>query len=443
MSNAHAQFAEDYQKQLQDGTLDAQDFKQKMSDTMDKIGENVSTRGAQLYFNQKSAELQSHFTEKAALGQAEIAGSKAKDDYLTEINNGSSALLNDPSSFEFLKQQQQDSLDAKVATGGLPAVASEKLKEHANSELAKSAIRGYIKLNPDDGKAQLDSGKWDPYVNGDVKHQLYGEADQANRAKDIEQARIQKAKNDAVVAQQNETQNKFLEKLSTGELSTKEILNSNLDAFGSGSKETFLNLAKKAATDSLKTDPYVYKELMDRIQADDNDPSKIRDPNEINKYIGSGLTMRDGKGLRDFMAGKGTPEGDANAKLQKNFMNLAYQQIAKPDPVTKLADPQGASNFQEWLVNYQKGYSKAIADGKKPSDLFNPKSSDYLGADIANYQRTPEQIINDMVKGRKQMGAPGTPSEPMIDVLSPDGQKGQIPQSKVEAAKARGFKVGK
>lgn len=401
MSQAHAEWTKSYNEQLQNGTLNTEQFTKDFSDYMDSIGEGVQTNKGSQYFKSASAELKGHFLINAAEGQAELAGAKAKNDYMQTLNNGSSALLNDPSSFPLALKMQTAGLDNLVATGGMPAKAAEELKGHTSKELAKSSVRGWIKLSPESAKEQLNSGQWDQYFDGDTKNQLFGEADQASRARSIDDERLKKQQREALEKAQVTTQNQFLQKMSTDELTTKDILNSNLDPFGSGSKEQFLNLMKTQArekSEKIRTDPNTMIDLYDRVHLPDGDPNKLNDENELNKYFGKGLTMADINTLRSEIQNKKTIAGANEAELKKGVTDIAKGKLTKSNPLTGVRDPLGDEQYQKFLVSFMNDYSTQIKKGKTPQQLLSPDSPDYLGKSISQYTRSSKQIIQDMVK---------------------------------------------
>lgn len=414
MSEAQANLTNEYHQQLQDGTLDVDDFKDHVQDTMDKVGDKVGTHTGQLYFNQASAELQANFLVKAAQGSAQLAGEKAKANYMTSLNNGSTTLLNDPSSFEFTQSQQTQGIDALVASGGLPAEAADKLKLHSNEELAKSAVRGWIRLDPETAKKQLDDGKWNNYIDGDLKHQLYGEVNQQNNANEANQRQKEKQIKDAHDAAQTKTQNDFLQQMQDGKLKTQDVLDSGLDAFGSGSKEQFIQMIKRQADESndkkIKTDSSTYINLWDRVHLPDGDPNKITNENDLNSYMGRGLTVENINTLRSEMLGKKTAAGQAEGDLKKGFTDIAKGKLSKSNPLTGIRDPVGDEQYQKFLSNFSSDYSKKRQEGKSAQELLNPDSPDYMGKSITQYVRSNQQIMKDLVKSQAKV-APSVPEK--------------------------------
>lgn len=412
VAQTHDEYTKRYQEELQKGTLDTDKFMEDFQTHLDKAGEGIETRAGNLHYRAASAELKSHFLVTAASGQSQLAGKKAVENYTTTLNSSSSALINDPSSFDLAMKLQTTGLDNLVATGGLPAEAATKLKSQSATELAKSAVRGWNNLNPQLAKDQLNSGKFDQYFDGDVKKQLLGEVTMAENAKLIESERLKRAHEEIVKQQQTVTQNSFLEKMNKNEVTADDVLKSNLDPFGSGSKEQFLNMLKahNSAENKIKTDPGVMIDTWDRIHLPDDDPRKIRDENELNDKLGRGLTLENINALRGEISGKKTQEGNIESELKKGLTEIAKGKLTKSNAMTGLRDPIGDENYQRWLGGFLQDYNKKRKEGKTAEQMLNPDSPDYLGKSINQYMRSQKQILQDQIKGMKGPSASAAPT---------------------------------
>lgn len=438
LADTHNNLELQYKDQLQKGTLNHDDFMENVNNQMDALGQTVNTSSGQRRFNQLQAQTKLYFSQQAQAGEAHLAGEKAVQNYKLFADKTSSSLENNPAGFQNALQTKDSFIDDLVANKSLPATEGEKLKTEAMTEFAKSAVRGVLRVDPQGGRQQLVNGDWDQYMNGDVKYKMLQEATMFEHGQMIDQQRQQKVLQDAADARQEAAKEDMLQKLYGNGLSTRDVLqNNNLDE---AAKEHMLSLVEKRQTEKVSTDNPAMRNLFANILLPEGDPKKfIHSQDDLNRFYVKGQINTEGlKILRGEFVNKGTVQGDADNQLAKNFTEMAFNQIAKPDPVTKLPDPQGQLNYQTWLADMLQRKQTAMANGQKASDLFDPKSPNYLGNNISQYQRTPEQIMQDMVKGRSQ---PGQSTEPMVDVVDPSGRPGKIPQSKVEAAKARGFKV--
>lgn len=436
MARAQADITVDYQKQLQEGTLETKDFMDSVGEKMDAVQQGVNTPSGRQSFTRANAELHAHFLEKAFAGQAQIAGEKAKSNHIESLTDRSSTVYGDPSQFELSLKQQYDTVDSLVATGGLSAKDAPKLKREDAVKLAMSAAEGSIRLNPDVAEqAIMKDGIYDEYLTGQQKDALLGTIRQERNGRLAEDERLRRQQEKILKEQQTQTQNQFLDKLQAGELSWNDVKSSNLDPFGSGSKETFIQLMKtKNADRAAHSDPYVFRDVFSRVHLPAGDPKRITDENELNQYFIKGqISLPDLKSLRGEITDKGTIEGDVNSTLKKNFTDMAFNSIAKPDPTTKIADPEGAKNYQRWLSGMLPRYQKAIAAGKNPADLFNPDNPEYLGKDIPQFQRSLDQIIKSQIEGRKSNNAPPNTTE----MEFPDGSRQFVPNANVDKAKEK------
>lgn len=429
MAKAHADLA----IKLQDTIRTAQPgdktvfekYNQEVSDTLSKIGEGATTEHAREFYTKHSAAVSAQLSETAAAGQAELAGVKAVQDYTTTLNSLSTATLADPTSVTMQRAVHDEALKNLVATGQLPQGQALKLKTKGDQELSSAAVKGWINLNPEYAKEKLKSGMFDTTLDADHKQALYGEADQAIRAKDIEAERRKKVAKELLEKQQTATQNTFLQQMSDGQLDSKMVLNSNLEAFGSGSKEQFLQLLakKNSSEEKLKTDPGTMIDLYQRIHLPDGDPKKLVDENDLNQYFGNGLSFHDLNNLREEIQGSKTEAGKAEAELRKQIVDIAKGKLTRSNPLTGLRDPVGDTQMQKWMVQFYDDYRAGRSKGIPTKDMYDPKSKDYLGNSINNFTRTNQQIMKDLVPKRASQdnslanaaqppaaGAPGAPA---------------------------------
>lgn len=396
MSKTQADWAVKINERVRAGNLDSEKTLQEIEEDLSKMEEGVQTRGGQAYFNQAAARLKGHFLETANASAAELAGQKAKNNYLESFSSQSSALISDPSAFEITKGFHDDNLDEMVRNGSLPAMAAEELKRNGATGLAKSSIKGWIKLNPDRAKADLDSGLWDSHIDGQIKDQMYGEIDQAKRAKDADDIR-KLAEFERVKKERQElTQNKFLEALTKNELTAKDILDSDLDAFGSGSKQQFIEMMKTNSEQRIKTDASVKISLFDKIHS-----GEITDENKLNQFFGRGLTMEDLNQLRGEIQGKKTIDGSIESDLKKGVIDIAKGKLSRTNPMLGIRDPQGDERLQRFQTYFLTEFKKQKEAGKTAQQLLSPDSPDYLGKQIDRYTGTPQEIIKDITSSMK------------------------------------------
>lgn len=404
MSKSFADFSTQWQEALRTATPGDPEivtrFMKDFDDHMGKIQENIGTRAGELYFKKSSASLRSQFLRTTMAGQAELAGAKAKQDYKSSLSNRASGLLNDPSSFGQTLADQSEAIDLLVESHGLSTTQANAFKMESQTELAKSAIRGWIDLDPELAKDQLEKGEWDKYIGGDLKHQLFREAEQTIRAKETELERQRREQERLLDEKQKLTQNELLTKLSKNQLTIQDVLASDLDPFGSGSKEQFIGMLKSAnkANERIKTNPDTYMELWDRIHLPDDDPKKLRDENELNQFFGRGLTLENINALRGEIQGKKTIQGDIEGDLKKGLIDIAKGRLTKSNPLTGIRDPIGDEQLQKYMSFFLTEYSEQRKKGKTALELLSPDSPDYLGKHIERFVRSQQQITRDLIR---------------------------------------------
>lgn len=404
VADANARLTNDWRERLKNAdpndTELANKFMEDYDSQMQKLGENVQTRGGQLFLNRSTSELRGHFSTTVVAGQAELAAVRATQNYEKSVDGLSSGLLVDPSGFKTAIDLHDAGIDEQVKAGALPVEAALKLKPRGAERLATSAIRGWIDLDPEDAKAQLKSGKWDSFIGGEVKHQLFAEAERSKTAKLIEQDRIRQQAERAKQEKQQVTQNEFLSLLSEGKLSANDILKSNLDPFGSGSKEQFLNLLKEHVSGNgmPKPDPATVQDVWERIHLPDGDPRKLNDENELNGMFGR-LGIEWIKTFRAEIQGRRTGDGEIESQLKNGVIDIAKGQLTKSNPLTGIRDPIGDEQYQKFMSVFLKEYQAQRLQGKSPMDLLDPEKPDYLGKHILRFKRSEKQIMQDMVRG--------------------------------------------
>lgn len=444
LARKQVEWTQKQQEQIQKGTLNVEEFGKAMSDDLDAGGDKLSSQVAKMHYQQSAAQLKMHLLDKGITAQGQIAGDKAKAGYLEEVNLNSSTLINDPSSFEFINNQLKQNLQARVDSGGLPAKHVEELKIHTQEQLAKSAVEGWARSNPEEAKRQLDSGQWDKYIDGRDKLQLYGSVKNSISAREADAARIAKKEAEALAAEQDATRNDFLIKLDKGELSAKEVLDSNLDPSGGGSKEHYINLIDKNNKEKLeKSDPHVMNDLTQRLVLEDGNPNKITDQQEILKHLGKDISINDGTKLLGLLGEKNTPQGAADSLMQKTALeSLKIKYIKNP----LLPDPKGMEMFVDAQSQAMQYSLTAAKDGKSKHQIWSPTLGGKPNPDyFMNHISAPDRTIEDITQSYADtLGKKNSNGEDMVQVINPNGVTGRIPKSKLAEKLKMGYKeVGK
>lgn len=380
-----------------------EEYEKYASDELDKLGDEYSTPAARQYHAESTASIKAQLYKTSYQAQADLAGAKAVDNYSKVVNSLSSASMSDPSSMALQMELNAKTLDQLVQTGQLPETERIELKRKSDSLIAASTLRGWAKLNPDYAKKKLDSGEFDQLLGAEGKLQAESAIDQAINAKRIEQDRLRQEQERLKKQQQSLTQNDLLKAMVDKKLTTDMIMESNLDAFGSGSKEQFLGMLETAnsASHRLKDDGKTMAMLFERIHLPDGDPRKLTDENELNKYFGNGLGITGLNQLRDEIQGRNTIEGEMSSNLKRGIEREAMRSLVKENPMTGLRDPLGNEQYSKFMTWFYIEYKDQRAKGKTDAELLNPESPEYLGKYIVNFKRSTKDQMKAMTNSTK------------------------------------------
>lgn len=158
-----------------------QSFSQTLDERLADMVDNAETVKGRQYAERTAAKIRGQYMEKAARGQADLAGVWAVEDYSQAMTNWTSTLVGDPDSFDTVVDMHDDALEAR----DLSPKQRAKLRGDGRSALATSAIRGRIRDNALVAQNQLEDGQWDEYIDGDTKVQLLREAGRNIKQDDV------------------------------------------------------------------------------------------------------------------------------------------------------------------------------------------------------------------------------------------------------------------
>lgn len=409
----------------------SENFLKDYDSRMEEIGQKATTVGAQSYFRNGSADMRARFQTTAASMQSEMAGRRAAENFKKTVSDLSSSLLNDPSSFTGSVQILEDGINNDFESGMISREIAEELRAKAMPELTKAQIRGWIRLDPKSTGKNLTEGKWDTYIDGDTKQQMFGEVKVAEEA-----ARVQaeRARMDAERARQKRESaamtNYFKELRLDGKFDVQAILDdADLD-FASKVQMVNMGDAFNRAGGKIAKDPGTIIELFNRIHAPDNYVQvapdgtryKISDEKYFNKFFGKGLDTEALTMLRGELQGKGTVEGERVSKLKHAMTEAAYAAIVKKDAFG-LADTEGSKSFLEYLTEFTTTWDQRVSAGVSPNDLTNPTHKEYMGKFFEKYRLTPQQKVRNMAKSAGGAPAPISPFQTTpVPAPSADGK---------------------
>lgn len=418
MAKANEDFSTRLDQLSQSGQLDQKKYMEEYDTYMSSIEEGISTRAGQEYYRQVRAQQQAHLSINAYHEQASLAGIKAKENHMQASGFLSASLMREPRLLPEAIAQNDLAIDSMVKNGGLPAPVGEQLKARDKREFAVSAIRGEIKLNPIAATKSLDEGKYDFLLDGDAKKQLYGEARMQINANEAEIERRRSNEEKALKQKQLAQENEMFQKLHSPEgLSTQDVLASNLDR---PAKEHMINLIRQESRVQSKTDPAFKIATFERIHLPDGDPRKIVTEGQINALVGKGLSVADAIQLRSEISGNRTAQGRADSEARKSFVSIAKNQQTKSNPAIGIKDPEGDLIHAQFLSEVQEAEAKADQNGVPKSELYDPKSKNYMGYLIDKYKRSRQDIIKSITRSiRGNTNAPAPSPSPSVVPAEP------------------------
>lgn len=391
----------------------ATNFMQHYDDEMGDIGDNLETSGAQQHFKQQNANMRADFLVKSMTRQATLAGVGAQSNYDSSIDSWSTLVQNDPSTFDTVLQQHENLIGTLKDSGQISPAAADALMANGETTLAKAQMQGYAKISPPAAQKMLNGGEWDDYFNADEKQKASSFIDTAMRAKDVEQARLQKQGQDALSDVQDAWKNQALKNMYGDKgLSTDDILNSPLDP---DQKKTWINMLKENTKDP-KTDPAVFDNALHNVLHDNQaNPNKFETDSDIYKQVGHGLTTQNADWLVSVLNGKKTEAGKADAMVEKDFFQKARDQIVtQENQMAGIKDPEGSERYSSFLTQFLPKYQAAKANGKSTLDLLSPDSPDYMGKIVKNYQPTVDQIYDSYTRHLQTSQVPASGNPPAV-----------------------------
>lgn len=400
----------------------ADKFSGDLSTYLTNAKQNVTTGNGARLFDSMAASLHGELSEKAMGAQAHLTGLKAVADYNGALNSYRNVLLGDPSQFQSVLKEASEGLGSWV---DIPADQRIKLMEQTSEKLALSAIQGQVRQDPQVALKQLNDGQWDNYLSANGKYMAEHQADQGIRAQQTEQLRAAREQDAQEKRERMSTNNGFLGKFVDGELGTNDVLNSNLQPFGEGSKETWLRMIDKQNADGLKpvkTDASWFQDTFQKIHLPEGDPNKITNEDQLNQaFIDGRVNRTDLQFLRKEVQDDRTPEGQRLNEVKSSFYKMASKQLDKSTLMG--SDPVGAEQAYKFQAYVESLVDDARAKKENPYDLFDPKSKNYAGKYISQFQRSLEEQVTDIGNGATKQ--PGTqPTLPEDEKRKP----GETPQ---------------
>lgn len=278
---------------------------------------------------------------------------------------------------------------------------------------------------------------WFNNLNWEQQYTVMREAKQNALADITRQNQMAELAEKARTLKQKQTMTGWMDNMIDGKLTVDEIRNDpSVDWDG---KEKALNALAAGMVGRGKTDPKVFRDTYNAIHAPDGDPNKITDEKQIFTLVGQGtISYEDGKKLNEEIQGRGSQEGEVIGDMKKAFMKQAYDKLVQTN-MFKTTDPTQAANYYNFQQAFLTKYAAQTKGGKSPYDLLNPNSKDYMGDMIDQFNRTPQQQMQDMAAARRAQ-QPAALNPTTVKVIDPNGKTGIIPAGQLNDALKQGYK---
>lgn len=416
MATAQAEMTVELQEELNnaDPNDDAfgERYQQKVQDRLAKIAETAETRGGKLFMEKAGAETSAHFFQNASLGQIQLAGKAAKENYLASVDAMTTMVTNSPANYGFAVQQMET---AAMAMPGLTTEAKLTIIREGAQKIAESAAFGEIQQSSTvkDAMAvrdEIKAGKYDENIDGAMKTALIAkaeaQADAIDRDDKLKLAEAEKAKKELNNATSLDIGNKIrsgtatyqdiMTAVSAGDISddsTQRALFDEMDDYK----------ASLEGGRTKKDDPATYSDFQARLVLPDGDARKLK-LSEAEQAFGRGQLSRESYGFfRDEISGKKDPEHKEAMSRFTDFLQGTKTSITDSDPITKRVDAVGDQLFLEYSQRSRAIFMQGLEKGLKPEQLLSPGSPEYIGKLIPQYGRGKtaiRQAMKDYVNGK-------------------------------------------
>jgi hypothetical protein len=255
------------------------------------------------------------------------------------------------------------------------------MRAESDRRLTFSSVRGRIDRNPEDAKSRIDKGEYTGILKDTDIEKLYNEIEQKKRdLRSDEEYAYQIKQREKKVAEDKVLQG-WNEDLDKSKLTFKTI--TDHDEVSPENQRLYRALLQSKIDAPIKPNVSVFLTTLEDIRRPDGDPKKITDADDIYALVFQKKIPLSGqysaKELIDHLSYDKSPEGRA-ARFQENeFMSVAKQQILNKD-AAGIADPKGPSRWEAFNQFHLEQRQRMKDEKKSPSNLYNPKSPDYIGA---------------------------------------------------------------
>lgn len=145
----------------------AQRYMDGLAPQYDGLKAQAKTAAGRRYAAKANAEAYSSMWVSTAADQANLNADFAVQQFETISNAYSQSALDDPSNWKAYEEQMNSAVEAQIEVGAMPAKEAIKLRNLNTETLVKSAIKGYIRRDPEGALKAIAAGDFTGKLDGE------------------------------------------------------------------------------------------------------------------------------------------------------------------------------------------------------------------------------------------------------------------------------------
>lgn len=416
LATANADLTVEWQKLTQDPEamndpeLATRFIRDRVEPTLGAIRENLETGAAQNLYERSAAGIRANLFVAASADQSSLAGMAAVHQANTVVNQVSSAAMANPAGFEGNLALLRTSIDGLSGIDRMAPAARAKMLEEGESAVAFATVRGMAQRNPAAARQEIESGRFNTWLDANKQAQLRNYADEIERDQKNQAAADEAARIKANKAQADTFANQITASM-IGDDGSIHVGPETFAAIRSLTQmpdvEPSLGRAMRsmalAATkaDPPLSDPGTYLDFLDRLGRGDVPMQEIfqaRGESRLNNKDFS-FMMQWAKSLT------ASPERRTQQQTLNTFFGGMKAYITKSNML--VSDADGNQRYSEYVRDHSARYWDGLAKGRTSEDMFKE-----FQADVPQYQQPMARSQERMIGGIRFPNAPLPPSAP-------------------------------
>lgn len=357
--------------------------REKVQRRLDELKGLAKTREAKDYYTRLSSGLGANFLEATEAGMDHLSEVAAVQSFQTVKNQMSDAMSADPLSFEATLPTVNTMIEGYVQSYGLSRENALKLATETREDLAFSAARGRIDLDPVNGRAFVEAGGYSEYLSPAQKAQLLNYADGLKSSQD---AAFKRAREEASTSAQVD----WMQKIGTADFDFKAMTNDPRLAHDPDAMRALASAARAAdegAAGSTAMKDFNFQNDLGAVLR-----GEITDSRYILTQVANGrYDMSRANSILGVLTGNKTPEGELRNAAFSRFEKIASDKLVKGNPLAGKTDPLGRTRWAQFMMGLQQREEQRRSTGKaglddpavfqqelKLLESYTPAGGDYI-----------------------------------------------------------------